>query len=53
MKVKTRIELTEKDLAEIIAEKFKLRNVTVRVEQYNGDAREPSYTSITVEGDQN
>ncbi len=50
--VKTRIELNEKDLLHIIAEKYKLKRegATIVIYKYDGDSREPAYTSIIVEG---
>lgn len=52
VKIRTKIELTEKDLAEIVAEKYGLKNATISIYKYDGDPREPSYTSITIEGEQ-
>lgn len=53
-KVRTKIELTEKDLAEIVAEKYGLKNATISIYKYEADHRDPremSYTTITVEGE--
>ena len=55
-KVKTKIELIEKEVLEIIAEKYNLNpeTSTINVYKYDGgnDPREHSYTIITVEGEQ-
>jgi hypothetical protein len=53
MKIKTKIELDEKDLKELIAEKFNLNKetTTISINKYNGDGREASYTNIIVEGE--
>lgn len=55
IKETTKIELTEKDIKILIAEKFNLdiNNTSVRVSHYKGDQREPSYTNIIVEGVKN
>lgn len=52
-KIITKIELNEKDLLALIAEKYniKLEGARISVYKYDGDAREPSYTTITVEGE--
>lgn len=54
-KEKIKIEFNEKDLKELIVEKYKLKieTATIRVSHYNGDSREPSYTSVIVEGERN
>jgi hypothetical protein len=55
MKIKTKIEMNEKDLKDLISEKFNLKkeSVTISISKYDGDAREQSYTSIIVEGEKN
>ncbi|MFA7448764.1 MAG: hypothetical protein WCY77_10030 [Weeksellaceae bacterium] len=52
-KIITKIELSEKDLLALIAEKYnlKLQGARISVYKYDGDQREPSYTTITVEGE--
>lgn len=47
-----KIELTEQDVKEMVAEKYKLdiNRTTISVYHYNGDAREPAYTSIVITG---
>lgn len=52
-KEKIKIEFNEKDLKELIVEKYKLKieTTTIHVSHYNGDSREPSYTSVIVEGE--
>lgn len=52
-KIITKIELNEKDLLALIAEKYNinLQGARISVYKYDGDAREPSYTTITVEGE--
>lgn len=50
MKIRTRIELTEKELLEIISERFNLKDSTINVYKYDGDNREPSYVNVIVEG---
>lgn len=54
-KIITKIELSEKDLLALIAEKYnlKLQGARISVYKYDGDQREPSYTTITVEGEKN
>jgi hypothetical protein len=54
-KEKLKIEFSETDIKELIAEKYNLNkhSTTIRIYQYNGDMREPSYTTITVEGERN
>lgn len=54
-KEKIKIEFNEKDLKELIVEKYKLKieTATIHVSHYNGDSREPSYTSVIVEGERN
>ncbi len=49
-----RIELTESDIKQMVAEKYKLdiNRTTINVSHYAGDAREPAYTSIVVTGQQ-
>lgn len=55
IKETTKIELTEKDIKILIAEKFNLdvNRTTVRINHYEGDVREPGYTNIIVEGAKN
>jgi len=52
MEIKTKIELSEKDLLKIIAERFKLDPDKSKIDiyKYEGDFRESSYIKITVEG---
>ena len=52
-KIITKIELNENDLLLLIAEKYniKLEGAKISVYKYDGGAREPSYTTITVEGE--
>ena len=52
-KEKVKIEFNQNDIKEIIAEKYnlKLETVYLHITHYNGDAREPEYTSIIVEGE--
>ena len=47
-----KIELTEQDIKKMVAEKYNLdiNRTTISVSHYNGDAREPAYTSIVVTG---
>ena len=47
-----KIELTESDIKQIVAEKYKLdiNRTTINVSHYAGDSREPAYTSIVVTG---
>lgn len=47
-----KIELTEDDIKKMVAEKYNLdiNRTTILVSHYNGDAREPAYTSIVVTG---
>jgi len=54
-KEKIRIEFNEKDLKELIAEKYnlKIETSTIYVSHYKGDQREPSYTSVVIEGERN
>lgn len=55
MKIKTKIELTEQDLLELIAEKFNLDPNRSRIEVYksepSNDPRETTYSHVTVEGE--
>lgn len=50
--IKTKVELNEKDLKQVLAEKYNLRedSVSISINHYKGDQREPEYTSIIVEG---
>ena len=47
-----KIELTESDIKQMVAEKYKLdiNKTTINVSHYAGDSREPAYTSIVVTG---
>ena len=47
-----KIELTENDIKQLVAEKYNLdiNRTTINVTHYDGDAREPAYTSIVVTG---
>lgn len=47
-----KIEITESDIKQMVAEKYKLdiNRTTINVSHYAGDAREPAYTSIVVTG---
>lgn len=53
MKIKTRIELSERELLEIISKRYNLKNSTINVYKYDGDVREGSYTKVIVEGENN
>ena len=48
-----KIELSDKELKEIIAKEFnlKLDKMILRVTHYEGNQREPEYTSIVVESE--
>ena len=48
-----KIELSDKDLKEIIAREYnlKLEKIILRVIHFEGDQREPEYTSIVVESE--
>lgn len=48
-----KIEFNEEDIKELIAEKYKLKleSAIIRINHYKGNMREPSYTSIVVEGE--
>lgn len=52
MKESVVIELSEKDIKQLVAERFNLdvNSATVTVSHYRGDIREPAYTTITVKG---
>jgi hypothetical protein len=45
---KVKLEFSEKDLKELIAEKYhlKLESVSISISNYDGDAREPLYTRL-------
>ena len=47
-----KIELTEDDIKKMVAEKYNLNinKTTIIVSHYNGDIREPAYTTIDVTG---
>jgi len=47
-----KIELTESDIKQMVAEKYKLdiNRTSINVSHYAGDSREPAYTSIVVTG---
>jgi hypothetical protein len=49
------IELDENDIKKMVAEKYNLdiNRTSIRVSHFNGDAREPEYTSIIVTGQKN
>ena len=49
---KIKLEFSEKDLKELIAEKYnlKIESVSISISKFDGDAREPSYTRVYVEG---
>jgi hypothetical protein len=49
------IELDEKDIKDIVAEKWGLdpKTCTINISHWKGDNREPQYTSITVKGQKN
>lgn len=51
-KITTKIVLNEKDLKEIVAREYNLElsQTTIRIDKFNGDQREPSYTNIIIEG---
>jgi len=48
-----KLEFNEKDLMELIAEKYnlKLQTMKISITHFKGDAREPSYTSIIIESE--
>lgn len=50
---KTKLEFSEKDLLLLIADHYGLdpKKSLIRINSYDGDQREPSYTSIIVEGE--
>jgi hypothetical protein len=50
-----KIVLTEKDIKDLVSEKWNLDSDTsnIQVYHYKGDPRESSYTTITVEGTRN
>ena len=54
MKIETKIELTEKELAKVLAEHFDLEeDAKLEIYKYNADLsdpREQSYTKITLTG---
>ena len=51
MKIKTKIELSEKELSEILSEMYGLKNAKLDIYKYDGDMREGSYTQIIIEGE--
>lgn len=50
--IKTKIELNEKDLIELIAEKYNLdiAKTSINVYKYEGKGREPGCTTVIAEG---
>ncbi|MBF9252475.1 hypothetical protein I2I11_04145 [Pontibacter sp. 172403-2] len=52
-KEKIKIEFSEEDLKELIAEKYslELNTVYLSISHYKGDAREPAYTTVFAEGE--
>jgi alpha-L-fucosidase len=54
-KILTQIILNEKDIKDLVAERYGLdgTTTTISISHSEGDAREPSYTSITVTGKKN
>jgi hypothetical protein len=52
-KIKTKIELSEKDLLDLITEKYNIKreNAQINVSEYDGYLREPSWVAIIVEGE--
>jgi hypothetical protein len=52
-KIKTKIELSEKDLLDLITEKYNIKreNAQINVSEYDSDLREPSWVAIIVEGE--
>ncbi len=52
MKELVQIELNQKDIKALVAEKFNLHEATstISVSHWQGDSREPEYTSIVVKG---
>lgn len=54
-KEKIKIEFNEKDLKELIVEKYnlKIETSTIYVSHHKGDQRESSYTSVVIEGERN
>ena len=49
------IELNQKDIKQLVAEKYNLdvNSATISVSYWKGNAREPEYTSIVVTGQKN
>jgi hypothetical protein len=51
-KIVKKIVLNEKDIKELVAEKYGLDvdTATIYIDHYKGDFRESGYTNITIEG---
>lgn len=51
--IKTQVILNEKDLLDVICDYYKLdrQNAKIRISKFDGDNREPGYTSVVVEAD--
>lgn len=47
-----KIELNQKDIGDMVAQKWGLdsKSLTISITHYDGDMREPSYTSVVVVG---
>jgi hypothetical protein len=54
-KESVKIELDQKDIKQLVAEKYNLdvNSASISVSHWNGDAREPEYTLIVVTGQKN
>lgn len=52
VKVSVKIELNQEDIKKLVAEKYNIdeNSATITISHFNGDAREPEYTSIAVTG---
>jgi len=50
MKKEIKIELSEKELGEVLAEHFGLvkESVTIDIYKWEGNQREPSYSKVTI-----
>lgn len=53
-KITKKIEMNEKELLSLLASHFKLKQngAKINIYKYDGDAREPSYVSVTIEGEE-
>ncbi len=54
-KESVQIELDQNDIKKMVAEKYNLdiKRTSISISHYNGDAKEPEYTSIKVTGQRN